>query len=167
VKVVHLLRHAKSSWDDEGVADHERPLAPRGRRAAQKLADRLGKLGVDPDIVLCSTALRARQTLDLIRSGLSEGVAVEMEGDLYGAGWEHLLERLRRLPAAAGSVLVVGHNPGLQELATQLAAPGPARDQLREHFPTAALATIKLGRGGWSSLAPGRAEVSAFIVPRS
>lgn len=167
MRQLYLLRHAKSSWDEEGLADHERPLAPRGRRAAQKLAGRLGELGVDPDVVLCSTALRTRQTLDLIRSGLRGEVVVELEEDLYGAGWERLLERLRRLPAAVGSVLVIGHNPGLQELATQLAAPGPARDQLREHFPTAALATLKLGRGGWSSLTPGRAEVSAFVVPRS
>lgn len=166
MKRLHLLRHAKSSWADPGQRDRERPLAPRGRRAARRLGSRLRDLGVRPDLVLCSPAKRAVQTLELIRPGLDSRVQVVIEEALYGAGAPELLERVRRLPESVGSALVVGHNPELQEVVVLLAAAGAARERARYRFPTAALATLVLRRGGWSDLGPERADLVSYVVPR-
>jgi phosphohistidine phosphatase len=166
VRLLHLLRHAKSSWADPGQADRERPLAPRGRRAATRLAKRLGDHGVHPAVVLCSPALRTRQTLELVRPGLDGAVEILVEDDLYGASACELLARLRRLPARVASAMVIGHNPGLQELAVLVAREGGLREQARSHFPTAALATLAVGDGGWAALAPGGADLVSYVAPR-
>ena len=166
VRLVHVVRHAKSSWADEGLPDHERPLAPRGRRAARRLAAHLRAAGVRPDLVLCSSAVRARQTLDLLRPGLPDPVEVLVEGDLYGAPAAALLDRLRRLPDEVGAVMLVGHNPGLQDLVLTLAARGGDRARVRDGFPTAALATLAVPSGPWSGLGPGAAELAEYVIPR-
>ena len=162
---LYLLRHAKSSWADESVPDLERPLAPRGRRAAQQLAQHLRDHRIAPEVVLCSPALRTRQTLELIQSGLGAHAEVLIEDDLYGAGEDQLLARLGSVPDHVGSVLLIGHNPGIQDLAVLLVGGGADRDQLRAKFPTAALATIEVA-GGWDKLGPGKAKLVAFRVPR-
>src|SRR5690348_13288349 len=118
-----VLRHAKSSWDDAALADHERPLAPRGRRAAERIAEHLSRTHVEPELVLCSTATRARQTLDLVRPALGSP-KVSLEDELYGASAGGLGARLRRVPDDVESVLLVGHNPGLQDLVLELASAG-------------------------------------------
>ena len=162
---LYLLRHAKSSWADESLPDDERPLAPRGRRAAEKLARYFRDERIAPELVLCSPALRTRQTLELIRPGLGVPVQVLVEDDLYGADAEHLLARLRAVPGEVGSVLLIGHNPGIQDLAVLLVRSGADRDQLRAHFPTAALATLAMP-AAWGKLGHGGAELLAFRVPR-
>jgi phosphohistidine phosphatase len=162
---LYLLRHAKSSWADESVPDLQRPLAPRGRRAAQQLAQHLRDHRIAPEVVLCSPALRTRQTLELIQPGLGAQAEVLIEDDLYGAGEDQLLARLRSLPDDVSSVLLIGHNPGIQDLAVLLVGGGADRDQLRAKFPTAALATIGVARG-WAELGPGKAKLVAFRVPR-
>jgi phosphohistidine phosphatase len=164
VRSLYLLRHAKSSWDDPALADHERPLAPRGRRDGKLIAAHLRSKGIAPELVLCSSAARTQVTLESIRPALGDA-AVSVEDGLYGASAHELLGRLRAVPDEAASVLVIGHNPGLHELALALAAPGGERDRLREKFPTAALATLELP-GDWASLAPGAATLAAYVVPK-
>jgi phosphohistidine phosphatase len=164
-RTLHLLRHAKSSWDDQSLADHERPLSPRGVRDAKRIGKHLGTLPAPPDLVLCSSAVRTRQTLDLVKSSLGDAT-VHVEEGLYGASAADLLERLRGLPEAAGSALVIGHNPGIQDLTLDLAAPGPLLDAVSVKFPTCALATLALGERTWSSLSAGDAELVGFTIPR-
>ena len=148
MKRVYLLRHAKSSWKHPELADHDRPLAGRGKRAAKAIAEHLRAQEVDPELVLCSSARRARETLERIESALT-GAGVRVEGELYGASGRELLARLRWLPDDVGSVLVIGHNPGMQGLALEFAAPAP---ELAGKFPTAALAALaSTGRPGASS----------------
>jgi phosphohistidine phosphatase len=164
-RTIYLLRHAKSSWDDPGLPDHERPLAPRGRRAGKQMAEHLRETGVAPELVLCSSAVRTRQTLDLIRAALGD-TAVEVEDGLYGAGSDDLLDRLRSLPDSTSSVLLLGHNPGLEQLALLLAGSGDELDRLQAKFPTGALATIAVPPAPWSSLNEGDGELTAFVVPK-
>lgn len=166
VKHVYLLRHAKSSWDDPTLADHDRPLAPRGKRAAAKLARHLEREPIRPALVLCSSARRARQTLKRLQPALGEGVDVVAEPGLYGADADALLARLRALPDAVPSVLVVGHNPGLEQLALLLAREGADLARLRERFPTGALAAIAVRRLSWSDLRPGDGELTGLVLPR-
>jgi phosphohistidine phosphatase len=161
---LYLLRHAKSSWKEHGLADHDRPLAPRGRRAAKAIGRHLREQGIEPDVVLCSTAARARETLDRIEPIGGGGALIE--SGLYGADAGTLLARLREIPAAVGSVMVIGHNPGLEQLALVLARPGPAVRELSVKFPTGALATLAFRGRGWDGLDRGTAELVGFIRPR-
>lgn len=166
MKRLYLLRHAKSSWDDPGLADHDRPLAPRGRRAADRLARHCKREGIRPALVLCSSATRARDTLERIRPGLGPQTRVEADPRLYAASATELLERLRRLPDALPSVMLVGHNPGLQELALLLVREGAGRERLEGKLPTGALAILTLRRLTWSGLHPGDAELTELVRPR-
>jgi phosphohistidine phosphatase len=164
-KRLYLLRHAKSSWDDPDVADHERPLAPRGRRAAKAMARHLEREGVAPALVLCSSSRRTRETLDRIAGGLAAEPEALVEGDLYAAGAGDLLARLRALPDDVESVMLIGHNPGIEELALRLAGAGADRDRMASKFPTGALATLTF-EGSWRGLAPGAASLTGFVRPR-
>lgn len=165
MKRLYLLRHAKSSWKDPGLADHDRPLAGRGRRAAKAVARHLREQGIDPELVLCSPARRARETLERIEPALGRG-AVRVERELYGAGADALLEHLRGVPDAVGSVLVIGHNPGLQQLALGLARPAPAVEELEMKYPTAGLASLVFEGPSWRDLDRGSAELAGFVRPR-
>jgi phosphohistidine phosphatase len=162
---VYLLRHAKSSWKARGVPDHDRPLAPRGRRASKAMARHLLEQGIEPELVLCSTARRARETLERLEPAVGASV-VRFERELYGASAEALLDRLRRVEDAVGSVLLIGHNPGTQMLALDLARSTAGSRELEAKFPTAALATLEFPGRSWRELAPGTAELTAFVRPR-
>jgi phosphohistidine phosphatase len=166
---LYLLRHAKSSWDDPGLSDAERPLAPRGERAARRMAGHFREADVKPDVVLCSPARRARQTLEAVAAAFGPGTEVRVEEDLYGASAGELLVRLRQVLPGTGSVMVVGHNPGIHELALELVGAGDERAlaDLRHKFPTAGLATLIVAEGGWPDLDRGRAELDDFVVPRA
>jgi phosphohistidine phosphatase len=163
---LYLLRHAKSSWKEAGLADHDRPLKKRGRRAAELIAGHIREQAIAPDIVLCSSSRRTRETLEHIEPALPPDTAVEIERDLYGASAGGLLERLQKLPDDVESALLIGHNPGLQVLALDLAATGDELEPLREKFPTAALATVDVGGRSWSGLRPDAAELVAYVRPR-
>jgi phosphohistidine phosphatase len=152
VKRLWLLRHAKSSWDDPGLPDPDRPLAPRGRRAADLLAAHLATSDVRPSVVLCSSSLRTRQTLAAILPALGDALQIRIERALYVAGAAQLLERLRRLPNRVSSAMLIAHNPGIQDLAVALAAGGPALAGLGEKFPTGALAGLELDVERWPDL---------------
>jgi phosphohistidine phosphatase len=159
-----LLRHAKSDWPD--MADHERPLAKRGKRDAPVVGRWLGRSGFVPDAVVCSTARRARDTWELAKVGLADaarGAAppVRYEPRVYDATVLALLMLVREFPDDELTVLIVGHNPGLAELAVGMAQPPPEPPSA---FPTAAVAVLGLA-GGWASAGPGEARLLAFAVP--
>jgi phosphohistidine phosphatase len=160
---LYLLRHAKSSWTDPRLADHDRPLTSRGRRAAKAIGRHLRDQGIEPEFVLCSPAIRARETLERIGPA-RHGAHVEPE--LYGAGAGALLARLHEVPPAVASVMLIGHNPGMQQLALLLAHPGPELRELEAKFPTAALATLAFPGPDWRTLDRGTAELIGFVRPR-
>jgi phosphohistidine phosphatase len=161
---LYLLRHAKSSWDQPGLADRERPLAPRGQRAARRVAEHLRAEGVRPDVVLCSTAVRAKQTLEIVQPALGEPEVLVEEG-LYATDADDLLDRVRSLPGRSSAAMIVGHNPTLQDLALDLASSGRDLERLREKLPTGALATLAF-EGPWRELGPGRATLVSLVAPR-
>jgi phosphohistidine phosphatase len=163
---LYLLRHAKSSWADPTLPDHERPLARRGRRDAKRIAKHLVRLGIQPQLVLCSSAERTRETLDRVRSALGAATTVSLEAQLYATSSEKLLERLRAVPEAVDSVMLIGHNPGLQDLALVLASTGAKLDRLKAKLPTAALATLTLPRTTWRQLSRGDAVLDAYVIPK-
>lgn len=159
-----LVRHAKSSWDDATLADRDRPLAKRGRKAAERVGAHLRRAGLRPDLVLCSPARRTRETAERMELGDAD---LAFEDDLYGAVDDELLSRLRRVPEDASTVAVIGHNPGMQDLAIELAGNDPRRDavRLRERFPTAAVAVFEVD-GAWSELGHATVALASFVVPR-
>ena len=165
VHTLYLLRHAKSSWSDPTLADHERPLSPRGRRDAKRIADHLLRLGIAPALVLCSTSRRTRETLDLVRPAL-DAATVSLEPELYAASAETLLERMHAVPEQVSSLMLIAHNPGLEELALLVASDGPELGRLETKFPTAALATLTLPRATWQRLSEADAVLAAFVVPK-
>ena len=162
-----LLRHAKSSWDDPELADHDRPLAARGRRAAKAIRRHVRDAKVDPQLVLCSSAVRAVQTWEAIRDGIAGDPEVEISRDLYEAGAEDLLDRLHGVPEAVESVLLVGHNPSMEELASELSGTGDpeALTAMTLKYPTGGLASLSFD-APWAELAPGAAHLESFVVPR-
>jgi phosphohistidine phosphatase len=164
---LYLLRHAKSSWDDESIPDHERSLAPRGRRSADLMARHIQRSDVHPALVLCSSSLRTRQTLAAILPALGEELTVQIDRRLYGASDETILERLRAVSEDVPSVMVIGHNPGVQDLALSLARGGPALGAVQEGFAAGALATLELPVESWRAAAPGTADVVDFVTPRA
>ena len=165
-RTVILLRHGKSSWSDSTLADIDRPLAPRGKHASRKLAKYMRRKRIQPGLVLCSPSLRTRQTLEAVESSLGKRCAVEVVPQLYAASEEELLERLQALPETVSSVMLVGHNPGLHNLALVLASRGTDLSQLEEKFPTGALATLDVHSESWTTLGPGDAELVDYVVPR-
>jgi phosphohistidine phosphatase len=167
VRTLYLLRHAKSSWSDPSLGDHERPLAPRGERAAKRMGRYANSQGIHPELVLCSSALRARETLELMMPTLAPGAEVRFEDALYGANADELQGRLRAVNDQIASVLLVGHNPGMQDLATSLAGDGEpvAKELLRAKLPTGALAILDLVSTTWARLGPGGAYLVRLVVP--
>ena len=165
MRTLYLLRHAKSSWDDAGLADRDRPLAPRGQRAAKAIAKHLGSEDISPALVLCSAARRTRETLDAIAPALDADTTVEVERDLYGASAGELLERVHAIPDDVSSAMLIGHNPSIQTLALNLAGRGAELDAVALKYPTGALATLTFD-GSWQDLNQGGAELAAFVRPR-
>jgi phosphohistidine phosphatase len=164
-----LLRHAKSAWPD-GVPDHERPLAPRGRRDAPAAGRWLRKSGLVPDRVMCSTAQRARETWQLAEQKLGAHPQTVFEQRVYGATSGELLDLARHVPARVRTLLIVGHDPGMQDLTLELASEQSgdegleAVSRVRVKFPTAAIAVLAF-TGTWPQLAPEQARLADFAVP--
>lgn len=168
MKTIYLLRHAKSSWDDPDLADIDRPLSKRGTAAADAMARFMAEAGIEPGLVLCSSAKRTRATLERVLPGLGRKAPAVIEERLYRADAAELLRRLRGLDEAIGSVMLVGHNPALENLASRLADGGDADAQARlaAKFPTGALAVLEAEVGGWRDLDVGGARLMAFVRPR-
>jgi phosphohistidine phosphatase len=165
MRVLYVLRHAKSSWDDPTLGDHDRPLAARGRRAAPLVGAHMRRHGIAPQLILCSSSRRTRDTLQLL-GDVSPGADVVVDDDLYHATAPAWLARLRAVPATIRDVLVIGHNPALQRLVLMLAGAGGQREQVARKFPTAALATLHAPIDGWADLAEGGAHLAAVVRPR-
>lgn len=169
VKNILLLRHAKSAWSDLALTDHDRPLNGRGERAAKAIGDHLAHHGPRPDLILCSTATRARQTLAPVVKRLGmPAPPILLDETLYLASEEALLARLRAVADDVATVLLVGHNDGIWRLAEMLAGHGSAAHLavLQEKYPTGTLATLKMPDGPWQDLAAGSGELAAFVRPR-
>jgi len=161
-----LLRHAKSSWDDPTARDEDRSLAPRGERAAERIREHLEAIDVRPELVLCSSALRARQTLARVLPALGPALEVRIEPILYTFDAAVVRARLGAVAFEVSSVLVVGHNPALEELAMQMADRGDRLRDLSQKFPTAGLAEITLDAGSWDTIAEQPGELTRFVVPK-
>ncbi len=166
-RLLYVLRHAKSSWEEQGLPDHERGLTPRGRKAAALLSGHLERSGIRPALVLCSSARRARETYECVRPAGE----LRVEDELYGASAPELLERLRAVPESVSSVMLIGHNPGLQELVVWLGGPdavgspeAPTVRRVREKFPTCALAVLR-SELPWRRLGPVGTELTEVMWP--
>lgn len=162
-----LLRHAKSDRPP-GMRDHDRVLNARGREAASQVGAYMARHGLRPDRTLCSTAARTRETWTLLAAAFDAAPPVQFEQRLYEADLETISASLRAMPAKVHSLLVVGHNPGLHEVANGLIASGDveARERLHERMPTAALVVIDLPLDDWSKIHPASGRLDRFIMPR-
>ncbi len=163
-----LLRHAKSAWDNPRLRDFERPLAPRGRRAAPRMGRYLAEAGLTPDRVLCSPARRTVQTWELVEMTLDRAPPVSFETDLYHGSPTTMLELIREQPTEDAVLMIVAHNPGTEELALGLSGQGDPDtvERLRGKFPTAALAEIGFDVPRWDQVTWGSGELKRFVRPR-
>ena len=159
MKTILLLRHAKSDWGDRNMADIDRPLNARGQAAAPVMATWIAEHGLSPDLVLCSTARRTRETLALVRPALADKVPEVLDKALYLAEVPVLLARLRGLDDAVGTVLVIAHNPGLEDLAAKLS-------DFAGTMPTAGLVVLRFDVATWKQIAPGGGKLRAFVTPK-
>jgi phosphohistidine phosphatase len=162
-----LLRHAKSSWDDASLPDEQRPLAPRGQRAVELIEAHLRATDLDVDLVLCSPSRRTRETWDGVRNGLRSAPAVRFAPEIYEATAEERLDLLHQVDAAVNAVMLIGHNPGMEQLAARLVSDGKSKalERLGEGFPTGALATLSFDTA-WAELARGRSRLEGYVRPR-
>jgi phosphohistidine phosphatase len=169
VKTILLLRHAKSAWGQPGLDDHDRPLNRRGERAAEIMAEHIVHNAPRPDLILCSTAVRTRQTLaPLVHRLAAPAPPISFEKRLYLASEPELLARLRAVADEVRAILLIGHNEGVGELAASLPGHGVSATlaSVRSKFPTGALAVLRAPNGAWRELAPGAAELLSFVRPR-
>ena len=164
------MRHAKSAWEDPGLTDHARPLNTRGRAGVAAMRDAMIELGLAPDLVLVSSARRTMQTLHLLEPW-DQTPLIEVIDTLYLADLETLLGVLRAIPETLRSVMVIGHNPGMHELAlhlvgaTSLSSANPDVRRVAEGYPTGALCEFTVP-GSWASLGAGSARLQRFLAPR-
>lgn len=163
-----LLRHAKSSWTDAGLADADRPLNRRGKEAAKAMGNEMLARGLLPGLVLCSPAKRARDTWKIVRGQLKSAPRTLVDESIYDFGnGGRLLETIAAKGGTASSLLVVGHNPSLERLAARLAVSGDAKLMARmaRKYPTAALAVLRFDAGAWDGIAGLGAELQHFLRP--
>lgn len=167
-RLIYLFRHAKSSWDDPGLGDSDRPLARRGRQAVKSMRRYLAFADVRPELVLCSDSLRTRATLEGIRLAIGQVVPVSCDRDVYHGDADTLMRRLSGLPEDLTSVMMVGHNPALQSLVLALCGSGDdvALTRIQSKFPTGGMATLVFRGETWADLSPGDCELHSFVAPR-
>ena len=159
MKDLYLFRHAKSSWDDPTLTDFERPLNKRGLKAAPIMGQALRKRKVSPDLIICSPARRAKETLEMVEKEIGWSVPVELRSEIYEAIPRRLFAVLRGVDDAVSCLLVIGHNPGLEEILTELTGE-------RERFPTAALAHIRLAVEAWKDVEPSTGKLEFVLRPK-
>lgn len=162
-----LLRHAKSSWDADDIDDFDRPLNDRGRTAAPLMGAALQELNFAPELILCSSAKRTRETLALITPFVKDA-EVMFDDQLYLTSQETLYSRLKAVSIDVKRVLMIGHNPGLHGLALFLTGTGDAKSisRLEDKFPTAALAVFSFEQTSWQDILPASGHLEAFLTPR-
>jgi phosphohistidine phosphatase len=163
-----LLRHAKSSWSDPAALDRERGLAARGLADAPLMGKAMAERGIEPDLVLCSSARRTRDTLGLVLPALRVEPKVVYEDALYHATPEEMLDILHAIQPGANRVMLVGHNPEIQSFALDLVGSGSKnyQERLRSKYPTTALAVINFNAGLWKSIAVNSGSLSLFLTPK-
>jgi phosphohistidine phosphatase len=163
-----LLRHAKSSWSNPTLPDRERPLATRGVTDAPLMGKAMAERGIDPELVLCSSARRTRDTLQLVLPELRVEPKVAYVDALYHASPEQMLEMLHGIQPGANRVMLVGHNPEIQAFALDLVGAGPKhfRDRLTAKYPTAGLAVINFASGLWKSVSVNSGTLNLFLSPK-
>lgn len=164
-----LLRHAKSSWDDPALADHDRPLNRRGRAAAARMGAYLEAEALIPDLALVSSARRTQETWSRLTAGWSLAPPAQTLKTLYLAPPSRLLAAIHRVPAGTRRLLLLGHNPGLEHLAARLAGPRSdteARQRLESKFPTGALALFRFAATDWRALAEDEGQLLRFVTPK-
>ena len=168
MRTLYLLRHAKSSWDDASLGDHDRPLAARGRSAAPVIGRFMAENGLVPDLVLCSTAVRTRETWSLVEPHLGDGIRVVYDDDLYGASSGSLIRVVRGCPDEVQKVLLIAHNPGIQAASLALAGSGPSRamKKLRRKYPTGALVELSCDIDHWADVSTGGCRLERFVRPK-
>ena len=168
MKRLTLLRHAKSGWDDPVARDFDRPLNAKGKRAARTMGRHMREEGMVFDHVIASPATRVVETLDELWQGYGRSQGRALDKRVYLASADTLLELLHEAPDAAESVLLSGHNPGMEELVLLLVPDGSSdeRGSVEEKFPTASLAEIRFDAGHWEDLRPGTGTLTRFVRPR-
>lgn len=168
MKTLLLLRHAKSSWNNPAARDYDRRLTTRGQGAAASMGGLLRERGLVPELAVISPARRARETWERVVPELGAVPEAKAEEPLYMAEAPTLLRIVRDLPADTDMVLLIGHNPGLERFAAQLAgsAEGDARDRMAKKFPTAALAVLHFDIADWAEVKYGSGRLDAFFTPR-
>jgi phosphohistidine phosphatase len=166
MKTLTLLRHAKSGWDDPVARDFDRPLNPKGQRAAQAMGRHMRALGLAFDHVAASPAARVVETLKHVGAGYGSELAPHWDKRIYLASASTLLDLVHELPGGGDSVLLVGHNPGLEELVLALVPDGTLRSNVEAKFPTASLAEMRFDVASWSEVAADRGELVRFVRPR-
>jgi phosphohistidine phosphatase len=168
VKTLTLLRHAKSGWDDAIARDFDRPLNPKGRRAAQTIGREVRRLGLAFDHVVASPAVRVEQTIDGVESGYGRALSPAYDRRIYLASAGSLLDVVRETPDEYARLLLIGHNPGLEDLVLLLAPdePGSLRDDVEEKYPTATLAELTFAVDAWADIAERAGTLTRFIRPR-
>jgi phosphohistidine phosphatase len=168
LKRLYLLRHAKSDWNDSSLSDIERPLSPRGVAAAPKVAEVMQSEGLLPELVICSPARRTRETWDLIGNCLDSEPPSQIDERLYLASPGELISLIQEQPDDLGSVMLIGHNPGMEAITMGLSGSGehPDLDRALTKFPTGALAVIDLDVERWSDISGDSGSLRRFIRPR-
>ena len=168
MKSVTLLRHAKSSWDDPVERDLDRPLNAKGRRAAVTIGRHMKEAGLAYDAVLASPAVRVLETLDGVEEGYGRPLSPALDRRIYMASGETLLDLVQEADADAERLLIVGHNPGLEDLVFLFVPEGESahRDAIDVKYPTATLCEIRFDVDDWDSVRSGTGSIAAFVRPR-
>jgi phosphohistidine phosphatase len=168
MKRLLLLRHAKSSWADPEQRDFDRPLNDRGLKAAKAMGAYMKSAFAQPETVVCSPAVRTRATLDLLREGSGWPLSARFDERIYMAVTDTLLEIVHSLPENAETALVIGHNPGLEDLALLLTGTAQEADRaaLAEKYPTGALCVLE-AQGDWSAFKRKACHLERFIWPKA
>jgi phosphohistidine phosphatase len=166
--ILTIMRHAKSDWGDARLDDFDRPLNDRGRKAAKTVGRELKRRRVRFDLVFASPALRVRETLDGVEQGYGESFPVRFEQQLYGATERTLADFVRTIPGEVHAPLLVGHNPGLQELVLGLARKddGGLRSRVQAKFATAAVAILVFPAPRWDEVEQASGEIVELILPK-
>jgi phosphohistidine phosphatase len=169
VTILTIMRHAKSDWGDTQLDDFDRPLNDRGHKAAKAVGRALMRRRVRFDLVLASPALRVRETIDGVEHGYGKSFPVRFEQQLYGATERTLADFVRTIVGDVHAPLLVGHNPGLQELILVLTRKDDRdlRSRVQAKFPTAAVAILKFPAPRWDEVEPGSGEIVELILPKA
>ncbi|CUS43693.1 MAG: histidine phosphatase family protein [Pseudomonadota bacterium] len=169
MKTLTLLRHAKSGWDDPVLRDFDRPLNGKGKRAAQLVGRNWRTMGLKFDQVVASPAVRVMETIEQVATGYGAALAPAWDRRIYLASATTLLDVIHELPEGADDALLIGHNPGLEDLVLLLVPDSdeqPLRDDVETKFPTASTAQLRFAVESWRDIAAGGASLALFVRPR-